>query len=1062
LILISIGGKLAAQGEMPGDTVPYIIGYYIIKKPEVVTDVAFRLKVDPVIIVKLNKLRNVNQLLVQDQRIKIPEYPRGYSYQPPVKIPTAAAKDEQAAPAKAMAVEQTSTGRLVYANNQKDDERELDSIRYEQTGLVYQEIKTKELEIAAQITAIERSTAADNDQSTQATLKRMENAKKVAALAAERDSLSAIVAPIEAQVKDLSEKLEKPVPVVQAPVVQADPVAVAPAKTKEDKRKDREKEKEKETKAKDDKPAIDSAAVAINTPASTNNKNEKADVKPDSKVVVTEAPAEKGKKGKKDKDAAKDAKPDTIAVAIVPIVAKADTPKPAKPVVAVVDTPVRIVIGGTPEPAMVKADTAVAVKPASKKTLNEDNNALKRPGKAPKDTVAVAQIKPVPAKPDTVLVLDSKTKPTVTKNKRVPKDASNTQANVKVATTKDTVLLASNTPKTETVKPQPATPVLTAKNDKPLATDTATIPAKNNKGNKPATAAKDTVAKPQPIATQVFKDTVSVAKNNKNDKRNKNEVAAKDTVTKVQPTTATVIVKDTVATARNNKNDKKNKNEVAAKDTVTKIQPTTATVVVKDTIATAKNNKTDKRNKNEVAAKDTVTKVPQPTATVVVKDTISTAKNNKNDKKNKNEVAAKDTVAKVQQPTATVVVKDTIATAKNNKADKNNKNTVAAKDTVSKVQQPTATVVVKDTVATAKNNKADKNNKNAIVAKDTVTKIQQPVASAVVKPATQPTNNVTPPQPAVGRSVANDTVTIKPAKAAKAVEPATTVIFKDTVTIVRTEVPKPTKKEEKNLAAQKDSLDKLKIKSVVTEGNTAKADTARYNTKPVTVSYPPNVDSVPLIKAAFFLERAKRAIEERDLPQAEGHIKKALTLNPNYAEGYNLQGDIYTSGNKMDKAIQSYVKSTTLDSTNAKVYYNLAQLYAHTNKQKDGITAFNKALSLDNKYVMAYMGRAALLNDMKDYKASIADYDKVVELNRFFTYAYKARGMTKFNNDDYTGAIADFDHYLEMEDQDALVYYQRGLAKVKSKQLLQGCMDFDSAFRLGYKEADKAIKKYCE
>ncbi|MFN8286148.1 MAG: tetratricopeptide repeat protein [Chitinophagales bacterium] len=77
LSLMAIG--LFAQGN---DTVPYKIGHYDIKKQEKVSVVAAKLGVDPQIIVRLNKLRNVQQDLVPGQRVKIPVYPKGYKYTP--------------------------------------------------------------------------------------------------------------------------------------------------------------------------------------------------------------------------------------------------------------------------------------------------------------------------------------------------------------------------------------------------------------------------------------------------------------------------------------------------------------------------------------------------------------------------------------------------------------------------------------------------------------------------------------------------------------------------------------------------------------------------------------------------------------------------------------------------------------------------------------------------------------------------------------------------------------------------------------------------------------------
>jgi LysM repeat protein len=77
LILILCSSTAGAQS----DSIPYKVGKYDVKKQEKVYVVAGRLKIDPNIVVKLNKLRNVQQDLVPGQRIKIPVYPKGYVYE---------------------------------------------------------------------------------------------------------------------------------------------------------------------------------------------------------------------------------------------------------------------------------------------------------------------------------------------------------------------------------------------------------------------------------------------------------------------------------------------------------------------------------------------------------------------------------------------------------------------------------------------------------------------------------------------------------------------------------------------------------------------------------------------------------------------------------------------------------------------------------------------------------------------------------------------------------------------------------------------------------------------
>jgi len=81
LLTMMLVGAFSLVAQQNSDTIPYKIATYDIKKQQSVVVVANKLKVDPKIIVRLNKLRSIQQDLVEGQRIKIPVYPKGYVYE---------------------------------------------------------------------------------------------------------------------------------------------------------------------------------------------------------------------------------------------------------------------------------------------------------------------------------------------------------------------------------------------------------------------------------------------------------------------------------------------------------------------------------------------------------------------------------------------------------------------------------------------------------------------------------------------------------------------------------------------------------------------------------------------------------------------------------------------------------------------------------------------------------------------------------------------------------------------------------------------------------------------
>lgn len=221
------------------------------------------------------------------------------------------------------------------------------------------------------------------------------------------------------------------------------------------------------------------------------------------------------------------------------------------------------------------------------------------------------------------------------------------------------------------------------------------------------------------------------------------------------------------------------------------------------------------------------------------------------------------------------------------------------------------------------------------------------------------------------------------------------------------------------------------------------------------------VDSVTRIKGQFYIILAREALGKGDFKNGEKNLRKSLDINPNNAEAWMLHADIYLTQGASDQSLREYLISSEIDSLNPKVFYNIALIYSKTNSQKAN-TYFSKAIEVNNKYLQAYMGRASMLMDGHDYDRAVADYDKVLAIDKYYSAAYQGRGLARMEMRKYADAIADFDMYLQIEKPDGFVLFQRGLSKIYSNDLLKGCLDLSAARDLGFKDAEKAIKKFCQ
>lgn len=105
--------------------------------------------------------------------------------------------------------------------------------------------------------------------------------------------------------------------------------------------------------------------------------------------------------------------------------------------------------------------------------------------------------------------------------------------------------------------------------------------------------------------------------------------------------------------------------------------------------------------------------------------------------------------------------------------------------------------------------------------------------------------------------------------------------------------------------------------------------------------------SLPFI-ATYYNERGARAVERRDLTTAAYDYRRALSLNPDYAQAHYGLAVVYEGLQKYDEAIVQYGKTILLDSQFIQAHNNLARLLLKRGRDKDyenALQVLNDALN---------------------------------------------------------------------------------------------------------------------
>lgn len=136
--------------------------------------------------------------------------------------------------------------------------------------------------------------------------------------------------------------------------------------------------------------------------------------------------------------------------------------------------------------------------------------------------------------------------------------------------------------------------------------------------------------------------------------------------------------------------------------------------------------------------------------------------------------------------------------------------------------------------------------------------------------------------------------------------------------------------------------------------------------------------------------------EQKDWSSAETSFRKAIDLNPNFAEAYSNLGAILGTQGKTAEAISVHQKGISINPNDAKAYYNLGVTLGTQGKTAEAIAAFQKAITLNPNYAKAYHSLGVALMNQGNLEGSIARFKKARDLYRAQGNTQQANKFTQF------------------------------------------------------------------
>ena len=143
-----------------------------------------------------------------------------------------------------------------------------------------------------------------------------------------------------------------------------------------------------------------------------------------------------------------------------------------------------------------------------------------------------------------------------------------------------------------------------------------------------------------------------------------------------------------------------------------------------------------------------------------------------------------------------------------------------------------------------------------------------------------------------------------------------------------------------------------------------------------------------------------------DFNSAIIYLKKAIDIKNNYFEAYFNLGECYRNLEFYDESIMSLNQCIKLDPKDFGIYNNLGLVYHKLNSSSDALTNFKKCLIINPDFFQAYNNIGAVYLDNNQLDDAIINFNKCIKIKIDFVDAYNNLGMALHKQKKYSAAVS--------------------------------------------------------
>lgn len=190
-------------------------------------------------------------------------------------------------------------------------------------------------------------------------------------------------------------------------------------------------------------------------------------------------------------------------------------------------------------------------------------------------------------------------------------------------------------------------------------------------------------------------------------------------------------------------------------------------------------------------------------------------------------------------------------------------------------------------------------------------------------------------------------------------------------------------------------------------------------------------------------------------------LNDAIRKNPEFAEAYNLRGQVKSEMCFFRYALRDFEMATSVNREFAEAFYNKANIYRMYRYINEALGAYDTAIMLRPDFAEAWLNRGVTNELLQQNKDALRDFSKAIELSPANAEIWLDRGIVKGKMKDYNGSLADLRKALQLRPDYGKAWQNKGITEYMAGVPDSACNSWGRAAELGIEDARKALEKYC-